>query len=101
MSNPTCKNCQRSLTSPAEPEVGQWIVRCFECGVKNIIAKLHFALGKLFFKPLARRFGSSEPSQFLLRLLLTFLPEFENLFLREHVNSSRRGVALFSVKIRE
>ena len=38
MTTPTCKNCQRLLTAPAEPEVGQWIVRCFECGAKNIIA---------------------------------------------------------------
>lgn len=38
MTNPTCKNCQRPLTAPAEREAGQWIVRCFECGAKNIIA---------------------------------------------------------------
>ena len=38
MSNPTCKNCQRPLTAPPEPEAGEWILRCFECGVKNIIA---------------------------------------------------------------
>ncbi len=27
----------RSLTAPAEPEAGEWILRCFECGAKNII----------------------------------------------------------------
>ena len=38
MTNPTCKNCKQPLPGPAEPEAGQWIVRCFECGAKNIIA---------------------------------------------------------------
>ena len=38
MKKTTCKNCTRPLTAPAEPEAGQWIVRCFECGAKNIIA---------------------------------------------------------------
>ncbi len=27
--NPTCKNCRHTLTAPAEPEAGQWIIRCF------------------------------------------------------------------------
>ena len=37
MKNPTCKNCYARLTAPAEPDAGQWIMRCFECGAKNIL----------------------------------------------------------------
>ena len=38
MKKRTCKNCSVPLTAPAEPEAGQWIVRSFNCGDKNIIA---------------------------------------------------------------
>ena len=27
--NPACKNCRRTLTATAQPEAGQWIIRCF------------------------------------------------------------------------
>ena len=32
MTNPTCKNCHRAVTAPAESEAGRRIIRCFECG---------------------------------------------------------------------
>jgi hypothetical protein len=32
-----CAHCQVELSECPEKEFGDWIVRCFECGAKNLI----------------------------------------------------------------
>lgn len=32
-----CAHCQADLSECPEKEFGDWIVRCLECGAKNII----------------------------------------------------------------
>lgn len=32
-----CAHCQADLSECPEPEFEDWIVRCFECGAKNLI----------------------------------------------------------------
>jgi DNA-directed RNA polymerase subunit RPC12/RpoP len=40
-----CKNCGASLPTTPEKIDGQWILRCLECGVKNIIVAKYEVIG--------------------------------------------------------
>ncbi len=33
----TCRNCLRSLENSPERLEGDWIIRCFHCGAKNML----------------------------------------------------------------
>jgi len=33
----TCLRCRAELVPMPEPEAGDWIIRCLECGVKNLV----------------------------------------------------------------
>jgi DNA-directed RNA polymerase subunit RPC12/RpoP len=32
-----CLHCRAELIPMPEPEAGDWIIRCLECGVKNLV----------------------------------------------------------------
>jgi hypothetical protein len=44
-----CSHCGVRLTAQAEKDHGEWVVRCFSCGVVNII-RIRYALEIVGFR---------------------------------------------------
>jgi DNA-directed RNA polymerase subunit RPC12/RpoP len=40
-----CAHCGEKLTSSPESDAGDWIIRCFHCGARNIIIPVFKLVG--------------------------------------------------------